>query len=194
MTTVSGVVRDTQQNPLAGLQVTISYLRPLVGSSGGAAVENTRVFITDGGGLLTMAGLLPGRYSISISVPVNSLTAQPIVLRAGTLTVLDQATQTLESALDENVDVITPTILQQALDARDEAEAAASDASQSKIEAAQSAANALVSEQNALAISISGLPSLEGKNGYVLSVTQDGTTVEWAPPQMGAAETFILSM
>ena len=39
-----------------------------------------------------------------------------------------------------------------------------------------------------------GLPSLAGKNGYVLSVSQDGTTVEWAPPQMGAAESFVLSM
>jgi hypothetical protein len=46
----------------------------------------------------------------------------------------------------------------------------------------------------AAAGSAAGLPSLAGKNGYVLSVSQDGTTVEWAPPQMGAAETFILSM
>ena len=40
-----------------------------------------------------------------------------------------------------------------------------------------------------------GLPSLAGKNGYVLKVNDDASGVSWQPAQaFGAAETFILSM
>jgi hypothetical protein len=124
-TTVSGIVSDTQGNPLPGLQVTISYLRQLVGANGGAAVENTRVFVTDGAGLLEMPDLLPGHYSIAVSVPTNSLTALPVVLRRGTMTVLNEGTQSLESALDEATVFIEPSALQLAIEAKLAAEAAA---------------------------------------------------------------------
>ena len=123
--TVSGIVRDTEGNALSGLQVTILYFRPLVGADGGAAVANTRIFTTNGAGLLTMANLLPGSYSIDISLPISSSSVPAIFLRSASLVVLNQATQTLESAIVENVFPITPTLLQEAIAARDAAEAAA---------------------------------------------------------------------
>ena len=125
MTDVSGIVKDTQGNALAGLQVTIKYKLPLVGSGGGAAVGNTRVFTTTGTGLLEMDGLEPGYYNISISVPNSSASANPTILQEGDLTVLAQAEQTLESAISTTFGTITPTILQQALDAAAAAEASA---------------------------------------------------------------------
>lgn len=112
MGTVSGIVRDTQGNAAPGATVTVVYQKALVGYNGGAAVQNTRVFETDGTGLLTMADLIPGHYEISFAIPANDTTTQT-VMRTGALTVLE-ADQTLEAALDTGIGEITPSSLQQA--------------------------------------------------------------------------------
>ena len=112
MTTVSGIIRDTQGNALPGLSVRIRYLRPLVGFDGGAAVQNDRAFTTDGAGLLTMPDLVPGHYEIFISIQANASTSATL-LKKGTLSVLDDGPMTLEEALDTHISV-TPSVLLQA--------------------------------------------------------------------------------
>jgi len=129
MTTVSGAIRDTQGNALSGTQVTVKYLRPLVGADGGAAVANIRVLETDGSGILTIPDLLPGHYEITVSAPTSSTSASPLFLSRSTITVNGEPTQTLESALDTNVITITPNAIQQAIAARDAAQRAQSVAS-----------------------------------------------------------------
>lgn len=123
MTVVSGIVRDTQGNALANAIVTAEYKRPVVGSNGGAAVQNARTFTADGNGLVTMSNMLAGAWDVYFFIPVNDSTDQTLI-RAGTMVILDQATQTLESALTETIGTITPSILQQAIEAKEAAEAA----------------------------------------------------------------------
>lgn len=80
-----------------------------------------------------------------------------------------------------------------ALNSRNQAVAAASDAQSSSVSAEVSAESASVSA--AAAQSAVGLPSLVGRNGHVLTVNDAADGVSWQPVQtFGAAETFILGM
>jgi hypothetical protein len=129
MTTVSGIISDTQGNPVTSASVTVTYSKPLIGYDGGGVVKNARLFTTHAStGMLTMTDLTPGTYTITIAIVANASTSVQ-VLQTGTMVVLDQATQTLESALTETVGTITPSVLQQAIDAKNAAEAAAASAS-----------------------------------------------------------------
>ena len=213
MTTVTGILRDAQQNAIPNAGVTVRYTRALVGFDGGAVAQNDRLFTTDGSGLLTMTDLIPGHYEIAVFMPVNDTTTQAII-RRGTGTVpTGEATLTWEAFLSEPIGQVDSTVLQQALEAAQDASGFADDASGFADKAKEWAQNpedapvetdpskfsalhwAAKSAQSAIdAAASSGIPSITGKNGYVLSVSQDGTTVEWAPPQMGAAESFVLSM
>lgn len=136
MTTVSGIIRDTQGNPLAGVNVSVRYKRPLVGFNGGAAAQNVRLFTADGSGEVVMADLVPGRYDIQISVPPTSASGTPVQIVSGPMTVLDVASMTLEAALDDNFAPITPSLVQQAIDAAASAAQSAQDAADSAVEAA----------------------------------------------------------
>ena len=100
MTTVSGILRDTQKNPLPGLDVTVRYTKPLAGFDDGAAVQTDRFFETDLNGLLTMYDLVPGHYRFVVFVPSNEATTLTVP-REATMTVQDVPTMTLEEALDE---------------------------------------------------------------------------------------------
>jgi hypothetical protein len=123
MGTITGIVRDTQENPVPGANVSLVYKKALVGYNGGVAVQNKRQFVADANGLVSMANLVPGDYDFYVSIVANDNTTLTI-LQAGTMRVLEQATQTWENAITETVGTITPTVLQQAIDAKDAAEAA----------------------------------------------------------------------
>ena len=118
MTTVTGILRDAQQNAIPNAGVTVRYTRALVGFDGGAVAQNDRLFTTDGSGLLTMTDLIPGHYEISVSMPVNANTSQAVI-RRGTMSVLDDGPMALEDALDSHI-TVTPSVLLQAQGAASE--------------------------------------------------------------------------
>jgi hypothetical protein len=121
MATVSGIVRDAQGNPAPGLAITARYKRQLVGYDGGAVYQDNRVFTTDETGLLVMEDLVPGYYDLIVIVPLEPQ-------KIASMTVLDVEAMTLQEAMGTDVADITPTIAQQAIAAKDAAEAAADDA------------------------------------------------------------------
>lgn len=127
MTDVSGILRDTQDNALAGLTVTVQYKKAIVGYDGGGVVQNIRQFTTDGAGLLTMDGLVPGSYDLFVWVQENDTTTQTLKQKT-TIVVLDQATQPLESAIVSTIGEITPSILQLAQEAAQDAANSAAEA------------------------------------------------------------------
>lgn len=124
MTTVSGIVRDTQGNAIPNAVVAVRYTKPVVGFDGGAAVQNVRVFTADGAGLVSMPDLVPGSYEATFYIAANANTSQQL-LQVVALNVIDQETQTLESAIVATIGDVTPSVLQQAIDAKDAAIAAA---------------------------------------------------------------------
>ena len=128
MTTVTGILRDAQQNAIPNAGVTVRYTRALVGFNGGAVAQNDRLFTTDGSGLLTMTDLIPGHYDVFVSMPVNANTTQTAI-KLGTGTVpTGEATLSWEAFLQEPIGQVDSTVLQQAIDAKDDAEAAAATA------------------------------------------------------------------
>jgi hypothetical protein len=80
-----------------------------------------------------------------------------------------------------------------ALNSRNQAVAAAAEAQDSAVSAGTAAETAETAA--AAAQSAAGLPSLVGKNGFVLTVNSDALGVSWQPAQaFGASETFVLGM
>jgi hypothetical protein len=125
MPTITGPIRDTQGNLVPGAQVTLTYTRELVGYDGGAVAKNVRVFTADSFGVVAMAGVVPGYYAITVSMPKSSDTEIARVLMRGVGTALATDAMTLEAFLaDSTIGEITPTVLQQAIDAKNDAEAA----------------------------------------------------------------------
>lgn len=124
MGTVTGVIRDTQGNAIAGAVVTLRYSKAVVGYEGDAVASNLRVFTANGSGEVTMADLVPGVYNVTISVPSTSQAVLPVELRNTSGVVVSSDPQSLQSFLNSDPGIITPSILQQA-----EAEAAAAAAS-----------------------------------------------------------------
>ena len=128
MTTVTGILRDAQQNAIPNAGVTVRYTRALVGFDGGAVAQNDRLFTTDGSGLLTMTDLVPGHYDVSVFMPINANTTGTVI-RRGTGTVpTGEATLSWEAFLQEPIGQVDSTVLQQAIEAKDDAEAAAATA------------------------------------------------------------------
>jgi hypothetical protein len=118
MPTITGTIRDTQGNAIPGAQVTLTYTRELVGYEGGAVAQNVRVFTANGSGVVTMAGVVPGYYAITVSMPKSSETETARVLVRGIGTALAVDAMSLEAFLaDSTIGEITPTILQEAIDA-----------------------------------------------------------------------------
>ena len=121
MTTVTGILRDAQQNPIPNAGVTVRYTRALVGFDGGAVAQNDRLFTTDGSGELVMTDLIPGHYEIAVFMPINDNTTQAVI-RRGTGTVpTGEATLTWEAFLSEPIGQFDSTVLQQAIEAAQDA-------------------------------------------------------------------------
>ena len=128
MTTVTGILRDAQQNAIPNAGVTVRYTRALVGFDGGAVGQNDRLFTTDGSGLLTMTDLIPGHYEVSVFMPTNANTTETVIKRGTGLVPIGIEELTLELFLDANAEPITPSLVQQAFAARDAAQAASASA------------------------------------------------------------------
>ena len=211
MTQVTGILTDEVGTVLANTTCAVVAIDQVVGQDGGGRVSRGSIVVTDGAGEFD-ADIKPGQYELVVEAP-SPADANVKFRRAGRLTVLTTGPMTLEEALDASFGPINPSILQQAIEARDAAEAFRNQSQGFSNKAQQWAQNpedapvetdpskfsalhwAAKSAQSAIdAAASSGIPSITGKNGYVLSVSQDGTTVEWAPPQMGAAESLVLSM
>lgn len=124
MAIVSGIVRDSERTALAGIIVTITAARPVVGFSGGAVAQQTEIYTTSGTGLLTTGNLAPGAYAVTLSVAANASTSQTVLLST-TGIATEAETMTLEAFLAENALPVNSSILQQTVTARDEAVAAA---------------------------------------------------------------------
>jgi len=152
MTTVTGILRDAQQNAIPNAGVTVRYTRALVGFNGGAVAQNDRLFTTDGSGELVMPDLIPGHYEISVSMPVNANTSQAVIKR-GTMSVLDDGPMALEDALDSNI-TVTPSVLLQAQAAAAAAETSEQNAGGFAAAASGSASAAGTSSANALSSAV----------------------------------------
>ena len=152
MTTVTGILRDAQQNAIPNAGVTVRYTRALVGFDGGAVAQNDRLFTTDGSGELTMTDLIPGHYDVFVSMPVNANTSQAVI-RRGTMSVLDDGPMSLEDALDSNI-TVTPSVLLQAQAAAAAAETSKQNAGGFAAAASGSASAAGTSSANALSSAV----------------------------------------
>ncbi len=129
MTTLTGVVRDTQKKALAHTDVRLTYTRGIVGFDGGAAVRKTHEAKTSAQGLLSVPNLVPGQYDIVIFAPASTSETQTKVGWRGVLVIPAQPSVTLEDALTVNFAPVTPTSVQQASAAAQAAERAQSVAS-----------------------------------------------------------------
>ena len=157
MTTVTGILRDAQQNAIPNAGVTVRYTRALVGFDGGAVAQNDRLFTTDGSGLLTMTDLIPGHYEVSVFMPVNDTTTQAVI-RRGAMSVLDDGPMSLEDALDTHV-TVTPGALLAAQAAADDAQAQAAIATTQAGISTTQATEAKQARDQAVAIAAEDLPS-----------------------------------
>lgn len=125
MTTVTGPVGATYDAVFDGIVATLTRTGGVVGYEGGAIAPDQKTYITGGGGVLTMPDLKPGRYTLSLSVPISENTSVTKLWEAAGSIPADAGDNiTLEAFLDKNAETITPRILQQAIAARDAAEAA----------------------------------------------------------------------
>ena len=131
VTTVTGPVGATYDAVFAGLTATLVRTGGVVGygPSGGAIAPDQKTYTTDGSGVLTMADLKPGKYELTLFVPINEGVSQTVLWKAAG-TVLPDAGEniTLSDFLDRNVEPITPSLVQEAIAAAARAEAAADEA------------------------------------------------------------------
>ena len=125
MTQVTGILTDELGAVLANTTCAVVAVDQLVGQDGGARVKRGAIVVTDGSGEFD-AAINPGVYELIVEVPTPS---DPNVKarRIGRMTVHGD-TMTLEEALDRNAEPVTPSLLQQAIEAKDAAEEAASQA------------------------------------------------------------------
>jgi len=123
MTQVTGILTDEVGTVLANTTCAVVAIDQVVGQDGGGRVSRGSIVVTDGAGEFD-ADIKPGRYElvVEVSAPAD---ANVKFNRIGRLTVLTTGPMTLEDALDASFGPINPSILQQAIDARDDAEAAA---------------------------------------------------------------------
>ena len=123
MTQVTGILTDELGTVLANTTCAVVAIDQVVGQDGGGRVSRGSIVVTDGAGEFD-ADIKPGRYELVVeaSAPAD---ANVKFSRIGRLTVLTTGPMTLEEALDTSFGPINPSILQQAIDAKDAAEAAA---------------------------------------------------------------------
>lgn len=97
-TTVSGSIFDEEGSALAGVTCVVRARDGMFGQDDGLRVKRGATVTTNGSGVFE-ANLKPGIYDLFVFVPVAggaSLTTKV----TKKITVLDQATQTLQSALE----------------------------------------------------------------------------------------------
>ena len=133
MTTVTGILRDAQQNAIPNAGVTVRYTRAVVGFDGGAVAQNDRLFTAGGSGELVMTDLIPGHYDVFVSMPVNASTSQAVIKRGTGTVPTGEASISWEAFLSEPIGQVDSTVLQQAITAKDDAEAAAASINLSSI-------------------------------------------------------------
>ncbi len=123
MTQVTGILTDEVGTVLANTTCAVVAIDQVVGQDGGGRVSRGSIVVTNGAGEFD-ADIKPGRYElvVEVSAPAD---ANVKFRRAGRLTVLTTGPMTLEEELDTSFGPINPSILQQAIDAKDAAEAAA---------------------------------------------------------------------
>ena len=123
MTQVTGILTDEVGTILANTTCAVVAIDPIVGQDGGGRVSRGSIVVTDGAGEFD-ADIKPGQYElvVEVSAPAD---ANVKFSRIGRLTVLTTGPMTLEEALDTSFGPINPSILQQAIEAKDAAEAAA---------------------------------------------------------------------
>lgn len=123
-TTVSGTIAATYDDTFAGLTVTLERLGGVVGFNGGAIAPDQKVYTTAAGGVLTMSDLKVGNYRLTLFVPVNEGTS---LIKAwevdGSVPSDAPSAMSLEQFLAKNAGPVTSSILQQAIDAKNQAEA-----------------------------------------------------------------------
>ena len=128
VTTVTGPVGATYDAVFAGLTATLVRTGGVVGyaPSGGAIAPDQKTYTTDGSGVLTMADLKPGKYELTLFVPINEGVSQTVLWKAKGTVLPDAGDNiTLAEFLVANVEPLTPSLVQQAIAAADRAEAAA---------------------------------------------------------------------
>jgi hypothetical protein len=115
---VSGTIIDLSGAPVPNAVCTVTPLDALVGQEGGARAANTRTYTANGSGVLTIPAIKIGKYSFVAFVPATPSTAMTVA-REGVLSInADMGAEvTLEAALLANAEPVTPSQVQQALDA-----------------------------------------------------------------------------
>ena len=131
MTQVTGILTDEVGTVLANTTCAVVAVDQVVGQDGGGRVSRGSIVVTDGSGEFD-ADIKPGRYELAVEVAAPA-DANVKFSRIGRLTVLTTGPMTLEEALDTSFGPINPSILQQAIDAKDAAEAAAASINLSSI-------------------------------------------------------------
>ena len=133
-TTVTGPIGATYDAVFDGISATLTRVGGVVGyaETGGAIAPDQKTYVTSGGGVLTMEDLKPGRYTLSLSVPISESTSQTKLWEAAGVIQMNAGDNiTLDAFLTANVEPLTPSLVQQALAARDAAVVAAGEAANS---------------------------------------------------------------
>ena len=115
-TTVTGPVGATYDAVFDGISATLTRVGGVVGFDGGAIAPDQKTYVTNGGGVLNMEDLKPGRYTLSLSVPISESTSQTKLWEAsGTVPFDAGVSLTLEEFLEVNAEPLTPSLVQQAI-------------------------------------------------------------------------------
>ena len=117
-TTVTGPIGATYDAVFDGISATLTRVGGVVGyaETGGAIAPDQKTYVTSGGGVLTMEDLKPGRYTLSLSVPISESTSQTKLWQASGVIPADAGDNiTLDAFLTANVEPLTPTLVQQAI-------------------------------------------------------------------------------
>ena len=125
-TTVTGPIGATYDAVFDGISATLTRVGGVVGyaETGGAIAPDQKTYVTSGGGVLTMDDLKPGRYTLSLSVPISESTSQTKLWQAAGVIPADAGDNiTLNAFLTANAETITPTLVQQAVAAANRAQA-----------------------------------------------------------------------
>jgi hypothetical protein len=178
MTVVSGILQDNAGNALANAQVTLRYLQPLVGlPNGNMAAQVLLVLTTDGSGELTTPDLIVGRWEVAVSAPPSNLSPAPVELKFASATAAGD-TMSWGTFLKPQSEPVTPSLVQQALDAAARAERALAIARvipvMSSRNLADTDAGALLQVTAAATLTIPTDATAGWSDNLVISILRDG--------------------
>lgn len=176
---VSGTIFDLSGAAVANAVCTVTPLDALVGQDGGARVANTRTYTADGSGVLTIPAIEVGRYKFTAFISATPSTAQTVA-REGVLSINTDmgAEVTLEDALLANAEPVTPSFVQQALDAAERADRALAIARVVAVTTSRNLADtdagALLQVTAAATLTIPTDASAGWSDNLVISILRDG--------------------